>query len=220
MFRTTALVSFGALVAFASLASAQPQPRQLPLSPGVMPGSPFGPGTQFLPTPGPAVLPASAPGTRGGVINRVQPAVGFTTMTPRISPFGFGFGGYPGYGYYGYYGYDTVIDPTITIYPGPAAPLPAPAEPNVVLVNEFPATLTVRFPAAAEVWLDGKKVKGDAAEEVVLTSPVLKENQEYTFLVKARWESKGKTYEAKRAVTLRSGDRSRLSIISGDEVRE
>jgi hypothetical protein len=70
------------------------------------------------------------------------------------------------------------------------------------------------------VWLDGKKVSGAANEERVLTSPVLSPNQTYTFLVKARWTSERKTYEAKRSVVLGAGDRSRLLILSGDEVRE
>ena len=89
-----------------------------------------------------------------------------------------------------------------------------------MLSNEFPATLTVQFPAAAEVWLDGKKVKGEASTEQVLTSPVLAPGQKYTFAVRARWSSGGKTYEATRSVALGAGDRSRMHILSGDEVRE
>ena len=61
---------------------------------------------------------------------------------------------------------------------------------------------------------------GAANAERVLTSPVLSPNQKYTFNIKARWTTGGKTYEAKRSVTLGSGDRSRLMVVSGDEVRE
>ena len=64
------------------------------------------------------------------------------------------------------------------------------------------------------------KVHGDAATEHVLTSPTLKGDQRYTFLVKARWTTSGKTYEIKRAVTLGPGDSSQLAIISGEEVKE
>ena len=56
--------------------------------------------------------------------------------------------------------------------------------------------------------------------DIILTSPVLRQGQQHTFLVKARWNSDGKTYETKRAVTLGAGDRSRLLIVSGDEVKE
>jgi uncharacterized protein (TIGR03000 family) len=94
-----------------------------------------------------------------------------------------------------------------------------PAEP-VNLMREFPATLTLQFPAAAEVWIDGKKVSDTKKEEQVLTSPALRDGETYTFDVKARWIQKGKTFEAKRSVAVAAGDRSRLSIISGTEVRE
>jgi hypothetical protein len=93
---------------------------------------------------------------------------------------------------YMYEGIIGATDPAATRIVEPAR-RPAPV---VVLVNEFPAKLALQLPAAAEVWLDGKKVTGRAKEEQVLTSPVLKPTQTYTFLVKARWEKGGKTYEA------------------------
>ena len=110
---------------------------------------------------------------------------------------------------------------TYSIAPALPAELPRRAEPSVIaLSNEFPATLTLQFPAAAEVWLDGKKMTGGATAERVLTSPVLTQTQQYTFAVRARWTTGGKTYEAKRSVALGAGDRSRLYIVSGDEVKE
>jgi uncharacterized protein (TIGR03000 family) len=199
------------LVAFVLVAATgTAQPRPLPLAPGVTPGSPFAPGAPFqVPAPPPPrvsqssiqFVPVLGPG------GLYYPWVGYAS--------GLGYGTGYGFGYPG-------------MLPGPAAL--APAAPVVVgpvfvpdvvnLANEFPATLTLQFPAAAQVWLDGKKLTGSAAEERVLTSPVLRTGEKYTFNVKARWEKGGKTYEAKRAVALGAGDRSRLSIISGDEVRE
>jgi uncharacterized protein (TIGR03000 family) len=134
-----------------------------------------------------------------------------------------GFAGFPVYSYgypfglnYGLnYGYDVPPLP-----PGPLTVDLPPSRPEVVLANEFPATLTLQVPAAAEVWLAGKKVSSEKAAEQVLTSPFLKAGEKYTFDVKARWTQKGKTFEAKRSVTVNPGDRSRLSVISGDEVRE
>jgi len=196
-----------ALVLVAATGTAQPRP--LPLAPGVTPASPFAPGAPFqAPAPPPRVsqaniqfVPVLGPG------GLYYPWVGYAS--------GLGYGTGYGFGYPG-------------MLPGPAAVAPAAplivdplVRPDVVnLANEFPATLTLQFPASAEVWLDGKKLTGSAAEERVLTSPVLRAGEKYTFLVKARWEKGGKTYEAKRAVALAAGDRSRLSIISGDEVRE
>ncbi len=195
-----------ALAAFASIGSAQP--RQLPLSPGVMPATP------------------NSPGIPAGPI--AQPAQGNVVYFPVAMPWGWGVGwGYQtynpwtgfGYAYGGVLPANPVASPAATL-PAATVEQPRRTEPAVVLAREFPATLAIQFPAAAEVWLDGKKVSGSAKDEQLLTSPVLKPTQTYTFLVKARWEKGGKTYEAKRAVTLGPGDHSRLMILSGDEVRE
>ena len=112
--------------------------------------------------------------------------------------YSYGYGGY-GSGYGGYDDGDYDFGPPH---------LPARSAPNFVLANVFPATLTVELPAGAK------------PAEYVLTSPELKAGDPYTFAVNVRWASGGKTYEAKRSVTLNAGDRSRLHILSGDEVKE
>jgi len=199
-----------AMAAFASIASAQP--RQLPLSPGIMPASPYSPGIPVGPVP--------------------QQAQGNIVYYPVALPWGWGVG----WGYQTYNPWTGFSYASGGILPADAAtvPMAVPAtttanvpvaqprrsEPAVVLAQEFPATLALQFPASAEVWLDGKKVSSSGKEEQVLKSPVLRPDQTYTFLVKARWEKGGKTYEAKRAVTLGPSDHSRLLIVSGDEVRE
>jgi len=200
MFR--AAVALLALTVCATVASAQP--RQLPLAPGVMPASPYGPGMPFLPPTSPLFPPP---------VTSVNPGLpvffpGFPVYNPGIA-FGYPFGsplGYP---------IGTVGLPPVTFEPV----IPTPAE-TVVLARVYPATLTLQFPAEAEVWLDGKKVSDTKKEEQVLTSPPLRMGEQHTFDVKARWIQKGKTFEAKRSVTVNPGDRSRLSIISGNEVRE
>jgi uncharacterized protein (TIGR03000 family) len=167
---------------------------------------------QFLP-PAPRFAPPGK-GFGGGV---TQPAP-FPIFGAPVFPFPvFGFGGYLPYGYYDYpdYGYRYV--PGVLDSP-PGVPV-APTDPGVALANEFPAKLTVQFPAAAEVWLNGKKTDGKG-EEQVLTSPVLRPGQTFTFEVKARWQVGGKTYEANRTVTLAPGDKSRLFVVSGTEVKE
>jgi hypothetical protein len=103
--------------------------------------------------------------------------------------------------------------------------------------GEASATVVVQFPAAAEVWVGGKKVHGDpvaerpqaapaliAADgssptEWTLTSPALKPGQTHTFEVKGRWTAGGKTFEASRSVTVTAGGRNRLIVVSGTEVR-
>jgi uncharacterized protein (TIGR03000 family) len=137
-----------------------------------------------------------------------------------ILPWGGGWwgGGFPYNPYYGYgYGPPAVVVPVPV--PVPVGP-PAPPERTVIVGNEFPAVLVMEFPAAAEVWVDGEKAKNEPNTEWTLTSPVLKAGGEYTFDVKGRWQSGGKTYEAQRKVTVPGGKRTRVLVVSGTEVKE
>lgn len=138
----------------------------------------------------------------------------------------YGGGGFLSGGYY----YGNYYSPYF-VGPGPNTqfidpvyvPVPVrvgPPEPAVVLAGEFPAALTLVFPAAADVWLNGEKVAGDAAAERTLTSPVLRPGEQFTFRVRARWAVNGQSYEATRDVTLGPGARSRLLIVSGTAVTE
>lgn len=189
---------------------------------------------------GPAIVRPIGAGAYGMGGYRVAPVVGNS-----FGGFGgfAGFGGLPGfggiyapYGYpysYSYYGglgggYYS-LGYTVPYLGGPGAyeeavPAPAPAAPSppthiVELSGQAPATLTMEFPAAATVWLDGKEVAGDAATVRALTSPVLRPGEQYTFHVRARWESNGTTYETTRDVPLGPGDRSRLLVVSGTAVK-
>ena len=218
MFRI--MTTLVALTAFGGFAQAQ---RTLPLSPGIQPGASFGPGLQYLPLTTPRFI---APNHGfGGTALRFGPGYNFNRGFGYggFGYSGFGFGGfsylpygYAGYGYgYPTYGYSSNYGPNATA----GIPLPQ-ASPGIALANEFPAVLTLRFPAAAEVWLNGERMPGEPGQERVLTSPVLKPGGHYTFDVIARWTTGGKTFEAKRAITIDSGDRSRLSILSGTEVRK
>jgi uncharacterized protein (TIGR03000 family) len=100
----------------------------------------------------------------------------------------------------------------------PTARLPEAAAP-VATPSETTATLVVQFPAAAEVWVDGKKAEGNSAAEWTLTSPVLLPGEAHTFDVKARWRVGGKTFETERLVTVPGGERSRSIVVSGTEVK-
>jgi uncharacterized protein (TIGR03000 family) len=186
--------------------------------------------------------PAPLPAVGGPVINGVPNIAG----TPvNLSPFHGGRGivagvgrshvrgpGFPfsgvwrgGYGFGGYYGYDYGYGYGMPLYAAPvqfAAPAfvePAP-ERTIALANEFPATLVMEFPAPAEVWVNGKKGDGEPNTEWTLTSPVLKAGGEFTFEVKARWASGGKTFEYTRSVTVAGGQRSRALVVSGTEIKE
>jgi uncharacterized protein (TIGR03000 family) len=226
MLRSVApLLTLSALAAFAPHAAAQ---RGLPLSPGVHPGSPIGPGMQFLPQPTPRFVPLghgfgttvmARPGQNlgfgfggAGLYSRSGFGLGYGGF---YGGFGYGYGGY-GYGGYGYGGYGYPGGPTPVYIPVPVLP----PQPNVILANEFPATLTVQLPPGKEMQVNGKPVPDDTPAGYSLTSPVLKQGEKYTFNVNVRWQSGGKTYEAKRSVMVGPGDHSRLLIVSGEEVKE
>jgi uncharacterized protein (TIGR03000 family) len=137
---------------------------------------------------------------------------------------GFGFGG--GGGGFGFdddpFGFVGSGAPGVVfgddIFGGRRFGTPPPADAK--LVNAFPATLTIQFPPTSQMWMGGKAVDLDEPDEHVLTSPPLKPGAEYTFEVKLRWSRDGKTYEANRNVTLAAGAKSRLLIVSGEEVKE
>lgn len=136
---------------------------------------------------------------------------------PIIWPPFFG-GFFPYYGYnYGYYAPPVVgFEVPEQFDNGPTAP----GGRVVIPGNEFPATLVMQFPAEAEIWVNGQKSEEKAQEEWTLTSPVLKQGEEYTFKVKGRWKAGGKIYEVERTVKVSSGAQSRAIIVSGNEIKE
>lgn len=192
------------------------------------------------------VTTASGVGSFGGGVRPATPALMAPIGRPHFRPwfrpplgpgyfiggpgfYGGGFiTGYPGnlyygggyYGYYSYYGAPYFVTGP-QYYSGYANPEPPPiqAVETIPLGNEFPAALTLAFPAAARVWLDGKAVEGEPAAEQTLTSPVLRPGEKYTFNVRARWAVNGQEYEYTRDVTLGSGEKSRVLVVTGTPVK-
>ena len=196
---------FAAMIAIVLAAS--PSPAQV-IAGGTVGAGSFGGG--FRP---PVPFPARA-------VPRLHPAFhtrplagGFyySPYYPYSSSFYGGFGG--GFSRYSY--------PNITgpgsyydeYAPQPIAPVAPPR--IVALSGEFPAVLTLEFPAPATVWLDGREVPGKPDAVRMLTSPILKPGEQFTFLIRARWEVNGKRYEYSRETALGPGDRSKLLVLSG-----
>ena len=150
-------------------------------------------------------LPAMTP-PRG----HARPISGFLPRTGSATSFYGGFGGFNRYSYPYFAGpgfdYNEYAPPPIA----PVAPLHV-----VALSGEFPAILTLEFPAPATVWLDGREVTGEPDAVRVLASPVLKPGEQFTFRIRARWELNGKRYEYSREAALGPGDRSKLLVVSG-----
>jgi len=179
---------------------------------------------------GPYVPPVYAP-----VMPFVGPYTGVSEITAGVhfggfrlgvnptfaSPFGYGIG----YGILGYYGnpYFNNVAPTYRLaYPEPV-PLTNLA-PNTTLNKdltdaEFTAKLELIFPAPAEVWLDDLRVEGSEAADVSLTSPPLKVGGSHAFRIRATWSVDGTKYQVNRTVSVKAGERSRLTIVSGDAVK-
>lgn len=213
---TRLVVPAALLLAFPAAAAAQPFRPQIQQS---------GFGGGFQPTARPTPLPAlpSAPRYAGGFLGGfVQP--GYTGPGFPFSGVwggGYGWGGWGGWlPFYTYPAplYVSPFEPPNNALP--ARPLVGRPEPTITLANEFPATLTLELPAAAEVWVGGKKADGAAAAEWTLTSPTLKAGESHKFEVRARWSSGGKTYEAERTVEVASGNRSRVLVVAGTPVKE
>jgi uncharacterized protein (TIGR03000 family) len=200
-------LTLASAVAVLGLTSAAP--AQIPVSVASGVGG-FGPGTR--PRTPSLSAPVGPQGMRPG-IGRPRGIVGGV-----YPPYYGGYGGYSGFGYY-YPPYDPSPYAAYP-YPDPVyVPVYVPPpDPPVRLSGEFPAQLTLAFPAPAEVWLNGEKVEGDPATERVLTSPVLKPGDKFTFRVRARWKVDGQAYEFNREVPVGPGDRSRVAVFSGTAV--
>jgi uncharacterized protein (TIGR03000 family) len=172
-------------------------------------------------------------GARGGGGIRGGPASGGAFQrgvypNHATRPYGLGARRFAGFGFYPYgfgWGYDPFDygywdEPDFAWDPSPfyvPAVVPVP-ERTVTLSGEFPAALTLEFPAPAEVWVDGTKLDGAPDTVRTIRSPDLPAGQSYTFRIKAEWTVKGQTYEYRRDATVEAGGKSRLLVVSGTAI--
>ncbi|HEX4608311.1 MAG TPA: hypothetical protein VH092_08905 [Urbifossiella sp.] len=137
---------------------------------------------------------------------------------------GYGGGGYGGGGYgYGAGAYSPYYGSPSYGALGAGGPVYVPVLPNTppaAISGLLPATLIIQYPVAAKVWLDGVEIPGDPDVSWTLTSKDLRPGETATFKIRGRWEADGKTYEATREIPLGPGARSRLVVVSGNEVKE
>jgi uncharacterized protein (TIGR03000 family) len=202
----------------------------------------------LLPLAVAALLFASAPAPAQGIRPIARPIVSAPDVRPflpgrqpgwAVPPglayptapwFGGYYGGFYGGYYPGYYGdYYPYLGSSTSFY-YPPAPLTAPpltgaggtgsgSAATVVVNPEQPAELTVEFPAAPDVTLNGAAAEGEGTART-FRSPPLKPGETYTFDVKAKWTVDGKRYEWDRTVTLGAGERSRLTVARGFPVKD
>jgi uncharacterized protein (TIGR03000 family) len=145
---------------------------------------------------------------------RVGRAIDFISnrVTPDVVVYG---GDYPwvyvpGYGYYPMYPYEArppvmagpVAGNVYRSYYPPERPLPQPA------------TMTVRVPAEAEVWLQGMKASQTGSERVFV-SPPLRPGPEYAYEIRARWrQADGREADWTRRVRVRAGEQLKIDFLA------
>jgi uncharacterized protein (TIGR03000 family) len=211
----TRLLVVAALLALPAVASAQdstalPPGYSLAVGPPVLDG---------YPVIGPAI------GNSASALYPVQ-----VPTPPRFSVGGGSMSGYPQIwvpsGSWGGVNYPWPVYPVYVQYDPALVPVPTASgrpltvSPQLSASNQTRATLVLQFPATAEIWVDGKKGDGERATEWTLTSPAMETGAAHTFEVKGRWKAGGKTFETSRSVTVSAGDRNRLVVISGTEIKE
>jgi len=191
-----------------------------------------------IPGPQPGFLPVlPIPGTFSPNLPpaAIVPSAGFAwPMIGQASGFigGFGFTSgiflsgptvfYPWIPYlsYGPAGVGRLGGPSPLQEPQPIAPLQgagstARTDLTTVVSNQMPARLRVCLPSAGELWWNGIK-QPETASEFHLTSPPARIGTEVRYQILARWKVDGIRYQADRTVRVLAGDRSTLTIVSGD----
>lgn len=196
--------------------------------------------------PGPSPQPGFFP--QVPIVGTFSPQVPPAAILPRnVIGFraanfgGFGHGGFGGYGYgygggFGYgggyygapfwgYGNNWGYDPNLSVFqdPGPtrSVPLIGAGGPTgkltVPISNMQPAELKVRLPVAGQLWVNG--IPHDQSQSLFqVKSDPIRRGTQTRFEIRARWVVDGKAFEAVRSVDVRSGDTTKLTIVSGDPV--
>jgi uncharacterized protein (TIGR03000 family) len=69
---------------------------------------------------------------------------------------------------------------------------------------ELTARVTVRLPADATLWVDGKPTKQTGAVREFVTPPVLRAGQTYRYTFRAEWSEDGRTVSRERPADVRA----------------
>lgn len=182
----------------------------------------------FLNPPAPTSAYGAGRGGQPCVIGGVSAPRGFSSASTH-SPIrrGYGAGAYPnglGFGAVGApYFYVTPGDYGSAIEYTSAAPLEwnQPGEPAVTPPAVWvppprgdAAEITVRVPPDAEVWIEGVKMRQQGSIRRFV-SPRLASGKTYSYEIRAVWTEKDRPIDQKQEISLRAGDRSSLTFVSG-----
>ena len=106
---------------------------------------------------------------------------------------------YPAPGVYGSTVFQPFAVPSLTGSPTYNVPLPPPG-----WRDELTAQITVRVPADAKLWVDGKPTKQAGAVREFVTPPVLRAGQTYRYHFRAEWSEDGRTVSRDRPVEVQA----------------
>lgn len=108
---------------------------------------------------------------------------------------------------------DGALPPEATVLPPPAGVLP-PATPHLLPVPDATAkaaTIRVRAPNGAEVWVEKEKLPGAAGERTFQTAP-LTAGKMQIFSVRAKWSDGGREVEQFRVVGVKAGETAKVAF--------
>ncbi len=151
----------------------------------------------------------------------VGPVPLVTPMVPGIGRWGWG-----GYGWYNPYYYQQPIyvvnQPRVFSAPSALALMGAgktDADSTLMAKARVSAVLMMTVPSAAVWTVDGVELKGDDVSRELESQPIAI-GAEHTFNVSARWKEKdGTLMEANKTVTVRAGERSKVTVYAGTMVK-
>jgi uncharacterized protein (TIGR03000 family) len=78
--------------------------------------------------------------------------------------------------------------------------------------DEFPALVSVRVPADAEVFFDGDKTQQKGSYRLFVSPPLHADNS-YNYKIRAHWKENGKDVDQTRTVPIHAGDRITVNFI-------
>ncbi len=136
---------------------------------------------------------------------------------------GFGaYGNFGNYGMYPYLGAPAFAPPIVGIQPADGAQLdtkPIPTKPLSEAAPSGAASILVRVPAEARVFINNYQMKSTSTERL-FKSPELEPGRDYYYTIRVVVEKDGKPIEESRRVVIRAGETSRLAFDSLHKPRD
>ena len=105
-------------------------------------------------------------------------------------------------------------DASVLVTPPMPGPVVSPATPHLMPVPDATskgATIRIRVPESAEVWVEKEKLPAATGERTFQTAPLTAGNTQL-FSVRARWTQGGRDVEEYRVVGVKAGETAKLAF--------